>query len=82
MGVTLDILNGRAQTYVTCDTCGFPILGRAHVDPPAGARDYERYSHLDGCPTDRDPWHHIEQPPGSAEAAERATTSRGKPRRR
>jgi len=52
MGVTLDLFRGVVETYLTCDTCGFPILGRVQIDPPVGARDYERFSHADGCPDD------------------------------
>ncbi len=52
MGLTIDILGRRREIYVTCDSCGLPILGRVHVDPPSGVRDYERYSHADGCPDD------------------------------
>ena len=59
MGLTIDVLRGRVTRYVTCDRCGLPILDRACIEPPAGARDYERYEHADGCPDeggrDRDP---------------------------
>ncbi len=54
MGITLDFLRGQRAVYITCDTCGLPILGGAvHVEPPTTeARDYPRYSHADGCPGD------------------------------
>ena len=53
MGLTIDFLRGRMSLYVTCDICGQPILDRTpRVDPPSGARDYERYTHADGCPDD------------------------------
>jgi hypothetical protein len=52
MGITIDLLNRRFSVYVTCDNCGLPILGRVAVDPPGGVRDYERFSHADGCPDD------------------------------
>ena len=52
MGVTIDRLHGRVAVYVTCDSCGLPILDRVGVDPPEGCRDYDRHYHADGCPTD------------------------------
>lgn len=52
MGATIDILAGRIARYITCDACGHPILGTPRVDPPSGARDYERYTHPDACPDD------------------------------
>lgn len=53
MGVTLDVLKCDVRAYFTCDNCGWPILGIPRVDPPAGVRDYDRYTHQGGeCPDD------------------------------
>lgn len=56
MGVTIDFLRGRRPViYLTCDRCGLPILDRAVVEPPAGDRDYDRYSHPGPCPDEDKP---------------------------
>ena len=55
MGATVDILRGNISTYITCDSCGLPILGRVAVDPACAVRDWDRYTHADGCPDDEAP---------------------------
>lgn len=64
MGLTIDILRGESTVYVTCDCCGWPILGTPAIEPPRSSsespagqgRDYERYSHQDGeCPQTAEP---------------------------
>src|SRR5262249_52262274 len=52
MAVIIHLLQGRIETYITCDDCGRPILGRVKWYPP-GPDDYNlegHHFHADGCP--------------------------------
>ncbi|MBM3499724.1 MAG: hypothetical protein FJX74_13775 [Armatimonadetes bacterium] len=44
VGITIDGKTG--ELYITCDGCGKRIFGQVKVWPPAGARDWDRYTHV------------------------------------